>query len=85
MFSSKTLIAIFSLLSVFFLPTMTSKTALVIRATGSQGKAVVKHLAKNGWNVHALVTDASSERAIALKQFGERLSLYEGSLGDISS
>lgn len=64
---------------------MTSKTALVIRATGSQGKAVVEYLTKDGWKVHALVSDASSERAVALKQFGELVSLHEGSLGNISS
>lgn len=64
---------------------MASKSALVIRATGSQGKAVVKHLTKTGWKVHALVSDASSERAVALKQFGEGVSLHEGRLGDIPS
>ncbi|KAJ4305281.1 hypothetical protein N0V90_000812 [Kalmusia sp. IMI 367209] len=62
-----------------------SKTALVIRATGSQGKAVVKHLTKTGWNVHALVSDPSSERALALKEFGEAVSLHKGSLSDATS
>lgn len=62
-----------------------SKTALVIRATGSQGKAVVKHLAKSGYNVHALVSDPSSERAFALQRFGESVSLYKGSISDAAS
>ena len=62
-----------------------SKTALVIRATGSQGKAVVKHLVGSGWTVHALVSDSSSERATALKKFGEGVILYEGRLGDDAS
>ncbi|KAF1978491.1 NAD(P)-binding protein [Bimuria novae-zelandiae CBS 107.79] len=61
------------------------KTALVTRATGSQGKSVVKHLAKSGWNVHAFVSDSTSERAIALKVFSERVSLYQGSLSDTAS
>lgn len=61
------------------------KTALVIRATGSQGKAVVKHLAKSGWNVHAFVSDPSADRAVALKKFGDTVSLHTGSLGDASS
>ena len=64
---------------------MTSKAALVVRATGSQGSAVVKHLATNGWNVHALVSEASSDRAVALRRFGERVFLYEGSLGNVAS
>ena len=62
-----------------------SKTALVIRATGSQGKAVVKHLAKSGWNVHAFVSDLSAERAVVLKNFGDSVSLHEGTLGDAAS
>ncbi|KAL1610401.1 hypothetical protein SLS60_002068 [Paraconiothyrium brasiliense] len=62
-----------------------SKTALVIRATGSQGKAVVKHLSKSGWNVHAFVSDPSAERAVALKKFGDGVSLHKGSLSDTAS
>ncbi|KAK7191237.1 hypothetical protein DPSP01_008309 [Paraphaeosphaeria sporulosa] len=62
-----------------------SKTALVIRATGSQGRGVVKHLAKSGWNVHAFVPDPSAERAVALKKFGDSVSLHKGSLDDAAS
>jgi uncharacterized protein YbjT (DUF2867 family) len=59
---------------------MSSKTALVIRATGSQGKATTIHLLKNGWTVHALVRDPEHERALALKTLGARL--YKGDLSD---
>lgn len=62
-----------------------SKTALVTRATGSTGKGAVKHLAKSGWQVRALVSDPSSERALSLKKFGESVSLHKGSLGDAAS
>lgn len=62
---------------------MSSKTALVIRATGSQGKATTIHLLKNGWTVHALVRDPEDERALALKALGARL--YKGDLSDDSS
>jgi uncharacterized protein YbjT (DUF2867 family) len=62
-----------------------SKSALVVRATGSQGKAVVKHLATSGWKVHALVSDPSSERAVSLKKFGDAVSLHTGSLSDADS
>jgi uncharacterized protein YbjT (DUF2867 family) len=63
---------------------MSSKTALVLRATGSQGKGVVQHLVKSDWKVHALVSDPSAERALALQQFGN-VSLYKGTLGDHAS
>jgi uncharacterized protein YbjT (DUF2867 family) len=57
---------------------MTSKTALVMRATGAQGRGAIKHLVKSGWNVRALVTDISSDRAVALKSFGLSVTLHEG-------
>jgi len=63
---------------------MSSKSALVLRATGSQGQGVVKHLAKSGWKVHALVSDPSADRALALQEFGN-VSLYKGTLGDHAS
>jgi uncharacterized protein YbjT (DUF2867 family) len=63
---------------------MSSKTVLVLRATGSQGKGVVQHMAKSGWKVHALVSDPSSERAVALQKHGN-VSLYKGTLGDHAS
>src|SRR5947208_1727924 len=57
---------------------MTVKTALVMRATGYQGKGTIKHLVANGWHVHALVTDASSDRAVAVKSIGPNITLFEG-------
>jgi uncharacterized protein YbjT (DUF2867 family) len=63
---------------------MAPQTALVLRATGSQGQAVVKHLAQSGWKVHALVSDPSADRAIVLKKFGN-VSLHKGTLGDHAS
>jgi uncharacterized protein YbjT (DUF2867 family) len=63
---------------------MSSKTALVLRATGSQGKAVVKHLAKSGWKVHALVSDPSADRATGLQTFGN-VTLFKGNLDDHAS
>jgi uncharacterized protein YbjT (DUF2867 family) len=57
---------------------MAGKTALVMRATGAQGRGAIKHLVNSGWNVHALVTDAFSSRAIALQSIGSSVTLYEG-------
>jgi uncharacterized protein YbjT (DUF2867 family) len=78
--------SIFDLLSTTYLPSsyfvtseaMATKTALVMRATGTQGRGAIKHLVRSGWNVHALVTDASSDRAIALQTFGPSVTLHEG-------
>lgn len=61
-----------------------SKTALVLRATGSQGKGVVRHLVESGWKVHALVSDPSEARAVALQQ-SDNVTLYKGALGDHAS
>jgi uncharacterized protein YbjT (DUF2867 family) len=62
---------------------MSNKTALVIRATGSQGKGVTKALLKAGWSVHALVTDPTQPRALALQDLGA--SLHKGALDDPKS
>jgi uncharacterized protein YbjT (DUF2867 family) len=62
---------------------MSPKIALVIRATGSQGKATTIHLLKNGWVVHALVRDPEHERALALKALGAEL--HKGDLSDSST
>lgn len=72
------------LLSVhsIIISTMSSKTALVFRATGAQGRGVVHHLSKTGWNVHAYVSDPSTERALALKKYGEGVSLHKGTFDD---
>ena len=59
---------------------MSSSTILVIRATGSQGTAVLKNAQKNNITTRAYVTDKSAPRAQALLQYGAEL--YEGTLGD---
>jgi uncharacterized protein YbjT (DUF2867 family) len=59
-----------------------NKTALITRATGYQGQATISHLAKLGWNIHALVTDVSRDRAIALKSLGPQVSLHQGNWKD---
>ncbi|CAI6340201.1 unnamed protein product [Periconia digitata] len=64
---------------------MSPKTALVIRATGAQGKGTVKALISTGWTVHALVGDASSDRAQALKKFGDGVILHQGTIDDAVS
>ncbi|KAJ4378098.1 hypothetical protein N0V83_000930 [Neocucurbitaria cava] len=64
---------------------MSSKTALVMRATGSQGRATIKHLLNTGWKVHALVSDASSDRAMSVKTLGDNITLYQGTWKDPAS
>ncbi|KAF2674149.1 NAD dependent epimerase/dehydratase [Microthyrium microscopicum] len=60
---------------------MSTQTILVTRATGTQGIAVLHHLQKNGFQIHALVRDASDDRALAIKKnFGANL--FEGALDD---
>jgi uncharacterized protein YbjT (DUF2867 family) len=56
-----------------------------MRATGYQGKATISHLTRLGWNVHALVTDAKSDRAIALKAIGPQVILHQGTWKDPST
>jgi uncharacterized protein YbjT (DUF2867 family) len=57
---------------------MSDKTVLVMRATGVQGKGTISHLVKTGWNIHALVSDLTSDRAMALKSLGEQIALHQG-------
>ncbi|KAH7077481.1 hypothetical protein BKA63DRAFT_508368 [Paraphoma chrysanthemicola] len=64
---------------------MSNKTALIMRATGAQGRGTIKHLVQAGWNVHALVADATSERALALKTLGPNVIIYQGTWQDPSS
>ena len=59
---------------------MRTSTILVIRATGSQGLAVCRHLRELGFNVHGLVRDASDKRTLPLKSLG--VTLFEGSEDD---
>jgi uncharacterized protein YbjT (DUF2867 family) len=64
---------------------MPDKTVLVMRATGVQGKGTIHHLARTGWHIRALVTDPASDRALALKSFGERITLHQGNWKDPST
>lgn len=64
---------------------MSDKTILIMRATGVQGKAAIKYLIKTGWNIHALVTDKTSQRAVDLTAFGPQVVLYEGTWQDPST
>jgi uncharacterized protein YbjT (DUF2867 family) len=61
---------------------MPDKTVLVMRATGVQGKGTISHLVRTGWHIRALVADLASDRAIALKSFGEQVTLYQGTWKD---
>ncbi|KAF2464787.1 NAD(P)-binding protein, partial [Lindgomyces ingoldianus] len=62
---------------------MSTKAALVIRATGSQGVGVTRHLLRLGWKVHAFVTNPEDPRALALESIGA--TPFKGTLGDASS
>jgi uncharacterized protein YbjT (DUF2867 family) len=64
---------------------MPNKTVLVMRATGAQGKGTISHLVKTEWQIRALVTDSTSDRAIALTSFGEQVTLHQGTWKDPST
>ena len=64
---------------------MPKKTALVMRATGRQGTGAIRHLVEVGWQVHAFVTDATSDRALALRCFGPQVALFQGIWNDPST
>jgi uncharacterized protein YbjT (DUF2867 family) len=64
---------------------MSNKTVLVMRATGAQGRGSIFHLARTEWHIRALVTDLASDRVIALKSLGERVTLHEGTWKDSST
>ncbi|MCI4237717.1 NAD(P)H-binding protein [Dickeya dianthicola] len=56
---------------------------LVTGATGMQGAGVARNLLSGGYHVRALTTDATSEKAKALRDTGAEL--YEGSFEDLPS
>lgn len=64
---------------------MPAKTVLIMRATGAQGRGAIQHLSQHGWQVHALVTDITSDRALALKALGDNITLYQGTWRDPAS
>jgi uncharacterized protein YbjT (DUF2867 family) len=59
-----------------------SKSVLVIRATGTQGTAVTRHLIKAGWTVHAYVVSTTEPRALALQSLSPNVQLFAGTLED---
>lgn len=61
---------------------MPEPTALVMRATGAQGRGTIKHLLRKGWHIHAMVSDKSSDRAKALGILSSNIRLYEGDWKD---
>ena len=62
---------------------MTTKTALVTRATGSQGLAVTKHLLAAGYVVHAILADPDDDRAMSYQALSpERIKIFVGTLDD---
>ncbi|MDD9376325.1 NmrA/HSCARG family protein [Streptomyces sp. ZAF1911] len=51
----------------------TQKTVVVVGATGLQGRAVTRHLLRDGWEVRALTRDPNGARATALARAGARI------------
>jgi uncharacterized protein YbjT (DUF2867 family) len=60
-----------------------SRTILVIGATGTQGRAVIRHLRKAGFDVRGLVRNPDSKTARPLA--GEGIALVRGDLEDVAS
>ncbi|MCQ8773853.1 NmrA/HSCARG family protein [Streptomyces telluris] len=52
---------------------LTQKTVVVVGATGQQGRAVTRHLLRDGWQVRALTRDPHGARAAALAQAGAQV------------
>ncbi|MFI8520708.1 NmrA/HSCARG family protein [Streptomyces sp. NPDC085481] len=52
---------------------LTKKTVVVTGATGLQGRAVTRHLLRDGWQVRALTRDPNGPRATALAQSGAQV------------
>ncbi|MBN6055040.1 NmrA/HSCARG family protein, partial [Nonomuraea sp. RK-328] len=53
--------------------TLTNKTVVVTGATGLQGRAVTRHLLRDGWRVRALTRDPNTPQAQALARAGAEL------------
>ncbi|MFG2986539.1 NmrA/HSCARG family protein [Streptomyces sp. NPDC048258] len=52
---------------------LTQKTVVVAGATGLQGRAVTRHLLRDGWQVRAVTRDPDGARATALAQAGAQV------------
>ncbi|MEU9833540.1 NmrA/HSCARG family protein [Streptosporangium sp. NPDC048047] len=53
--------------------TPTNRTVVVVGATGSQGRAVTRHLLRDGWRVRALTRDPDGDGARALARSGAQV------------
>ncbi|MFF0309311.1 NmrA/HSCARG family protein [Streptosporangium sp. NPDC004379] len=53
--------------------TPTNKTVVVVGATGLQGRAVTRHLLRDGWRVRALTRDPDGDGARALARAGAQV------------
>jgi uncharacterized protein YbjT (DUF2867 family) len=62
---------------------ISSKTILVIGATGQQGGSVAKQLVSNGWSVRALVRDPDKAASISLRKQG--VEVVQGDLNQPST
>ena len=62
---------------------MDGRTVLVVGATGNQGGATARRLLAEGWRVHALTRDTSTDLSMALAEQGA--DLVEGNLDDRGS
>jgi uncharacterized protein YbjT (DUF2867 family) len=58
-------------------------TIVVTGATGLQGRAVVRHLLRDGWRVRGLTRDAASARARALAALGA--DMVQADMGEVAS
>lgn len=52
---------------------LTQNTVVVAGATGLQGRAVTRHLLRDGWQVRALTRDPDGPQATALAQAGAQV------------
>ncbi|TMR92996.1 NmrA/HSCARG family protein [Nonomuraea basaltis] len=63
--------------------TQTNKTVVVVGATGLQGRAVTRHLLRDGWRVRALTRDPNGAQAQALARAGAQL--VQAQMEDVDS
>jgi uncharacterized protein YbjT (DUF2867 family) len=63
----------------------TTKTILVIGATGAMGSNVIEHLlldTQNQWRIRAFTRNVNSDRALALAQLSDRVEFFQGDTND---
>ncbi|KIW04823.1 uncharacterized protein PV09_04007 [Verruconis gallopava] len=62
---------------------MSQSPVLVLRGTGTQGRAVIQHLRKNNIPARAYVSNSKDERALAVRELGAEL--FEGTLDNLKA